>query len=178
MSPFKSIKGRALGKLLEGYKSSDIGKGFGEEELPISPITATGGTKVTNVGDGYIYHVYEQVQVGSPKQDYFTVTAGNNTVEVLVIGGGGGGGSMPGTNGAPEAGNNGSNPGGGGGGAAVGPVGTLRPGSYPLTVGAGGRGRGATAPGPNPAFPANTFGQDGEPDHCRRISRGLFGCSY
>ena len=29
MSPFKSIKGRALGKLLEGYKSSDIGKGFG-----------------------------------------------------------------------------------------------------------------------------------------------------
>ena len=29
MSPFKSIAGRALGKLLEGYKSSDIGKGFG-----------------------------------------------------------------------------------------------------------------------------------------------------
>ena len=29
MSPFRSIKGRALGKLLEGYKSSDIGKGFG-----------------------------------------------------------------------------------------------------------------------------------------------------
>ena len=29
MSPFKSITGRALGKLLEGYKSSDIGKGFG-----------------------------------------------------------------------------------------------------------------------------------------------------
>ena len=29
MSPFKSINGRSLGKLLEGYKSSDIGKGFG-----------------------------------------------------------------------------------------------------------------------------------------------------
>ena len=29
MSPFKSIKGRALGKMLEGFKSSDIGKGFG-----------------------------------------------------------------------------------------------------------------------------------------------------
>ena len=29
MSPFKSIAGRALGKLIEGYRSSDIGKGFG-----------------------------------------------------------------------------------------------------------------------------------------------------
>ena len=30
MSPFKSIKGRALGKLLEGYKSSDMmQQGFG-----------------------------------------------------------------------------------------------------------------------------------------------------
>ena len=33
MSPFKSSKGRTLGKLLEGYKSSDIGKGFGSGGL-------------------------------------------------------------------------------------------------------------------------------------------------
>ena len=48
MSPFKSIKGRALGKLLEGYKSSDIGKGFGSgddsggSEIG-GPHSATGG---------------------------------------------------------------------------------------------------------------------------------------
>lgn len=29
MSPFKSSAGRSLGKLIEGFKSSDIGKGFG-----------------------------------------------------------------------------------------------------------------------------------------------------
>ena len=29
MSPFKSIKGRALGKLLEGYQTSTLGQGFG-----------------------------------------------------------------------------------------------------------------------------------------------------
>jgi hypothetical protein len=29
MSPFKSVKGRALGKLLEGYQTSTLGQGFG-----------------------------------------------------------------------------------------------------------------------------------------------------
>ena len=29
MAPFKSSKGRSLGKLIEGFKSSTIGKGFG-----------------------------------------------------------------------------------------------------------------------------------------------------
>ena len=29
MSPLKSVKGRALGKLLEGYQTSTLGQGFG-----------------------------------------------------------------------------------------------------------------------------------------------------
>ena len=125
----------------------------------IVKITATGGTKNTSVGDGYIYHVFEQTAVGSPNSTTFQITDGNNTVEVLVIGGGGGSGSMPSV--AP-AGSNGGNPGGGGGGAAVGPVGILGPGTYPLTVGAGGKGRGETSPGPPAYSPSNTFATAGE----------------
>jgi hypothetical protein len=43
MSPFKSIKGRSLGKLLEGYKSSDIGKGFGSGD------DGGGGANISNI---------------------------------------------------------------------------------------------------------------------------------
>ena len=50
MSPFKSIAGRALGKLLEGYKSSDIGKGFGSGGGGGGPITASGGTLIDESG--------------------------------------------------------------------------------------------------------------------------------
>ena len=46
MSPFKSIAGRALGKLLEGYRSSDIGKGFGSSD---------GGNAITAVGGSIVY---------------------------------------------------------------------------------------------------------------------------
>ena len=58
MTPFKSIKGRALGKLLEGYKSSDIGKGFGSGSGG-DVIKATGGTKIEDV-NGYTYHVFNE----------------------------------------------------------------------------------------------------------------------
>ena len=58
MSPFKSIKGRALGKLLEGYKSSDIGKGFGAGSSGPGE-KATGGTKIEDV-NGYTYHVFNE----------------------------------------------------------------------------------------------------------------------
>ena len=88
MSPFKSITGRALGKLLEGYKSSDIGKGFGSGSGGADvPVTATGGTKIID-GD-YTYHVITSY-TPSPEQN-FTVLAGNAEVDWLVLGGGGGG---------------------------------------------------------------------------------------
>ena len=84
MSPFKSSKGRNLGKMLEGFKSSDIGKGFGGGA---DVIKATGGTKIENV-DGYTYHVFNEF-VAAP---YMQFTANTDlTCEWLVLGGGGGG---------------------------------------------------------------------------------------
>jgi len=87
MSPFRSIKGRALGKLLEGYKSSDIGKGFGAGGSSSGPAVATGGTKIID-GD-YTYHVITSYNPSAEQN--FTVLAGNAEVDWLVLGGGGGG---------------------------------------------------------------------------------------
>ena len=83
MTPFKSIKGRALGKLLEGYKSSDIGKGFGSGG-PV--VKASGGTKIEDV-DGYTYHVFNEFS-GVNLDFTANVTL---TCDWLVLGGGGGG---------------------------------------------------------------------------------------
>ena len=163
MAPFKSSLAKSGKKLLGVSNQPDLSLRGATQTTRFtpSPITATGGTKNTSVGDGYIYHVYEQTAVGSPNPSTFQITSGNDVVEVLVIGGGGGGGSMnPGPGNTPP-GQNGGNPGGGGGGAAVGPVGSLGPGTYPVTVGGGGRGRGATNPGPAPYRP-NTYGTAGE----------------
>ena len=92
MSPFKSIKGRALGKLLEGYKSSDIGKGFGSGGGGAgSKITlATGGTKTQYTQGTKVWTVHEFTSTGPST---FVVQGGSSEeVRVLVVGGGGGGG--------------------------------------------------------------------------------------
>jgi len=82
MSPFKSITGRALGKLLEGYKSSDIGKGFGAGGSTVN--AATGGT-YTVAGDSH-YHVFTY----GNGPETFNVIGTITNCEVLVVGGGGG----------------------------------------------------------------------------------------
>jgi hypothetical protein len=73
MSPFKSIKGRALGKLLEGYKSSDIGKGFGsddgggavDEDGTVSkPFTSITNAYSANVSNGMYYFQNSGVNSG------------------------------------------------------------------------------------------------------------------
>lgn len=81
-------------------------------------LTASGGTTFTS-GD---YKVHKFSTVGS---DTFTVSSGADTVEVFLVGGGGSGSTDSG--------------GGGGGGACV--YGTsvpITPGTYPVTVAAGG----------------------------------------
>jgi hypothetical protein len=60
-----------------------FGRGAAEVAAPV-PISATGGT-VTTPGNGYKYHTFT-----SPGT--FTVSSGNNTIEVLAVGGGGAGG--------------------------------------------------------------------------------------
>ena len=44
MAPFKSSAGRSLGKLIEGFKSSTIGQGFGSGGAGGGGLTVTGGT--------------------------------------------------------------------------------------------------------------------------------------
>ena len=94
MAPFKSGKGRNLGKLVKGYKSSNIGQGLGSggSSTPVG-FTATGGTEYTLADPGsptgyYKYHAFTNPGI-------LTTTAGANTAEsldFLAIGGGGGGG--------------------------------------------------------------------------------------
>lgn len=76
MSPFKSIKGRALGKMLEGYKSSDIGKGFGsggggssdEDGTALNPFTSISNAYAANAQNGMHYFQKAGVNSGLPFQ--------------------------------------------------------------------------------------------------------------
>nr|BAR39900.1 hypothetical protein [uncultured Mediterranean phage uvMED] len=125
MSPFKSIKGRALGKLLEGYKSSDIGKGFGGGSSP-SPgfVQGTGGT-VSGLYDPtseFAYHTFL-----SP--GYLSLVGDVDNADIFVVAPGGGG-----------AGGNGASGGGAAGGIVLLSGTTLRQGEYTITLPAGGVG--------------------------------------
>ena len=148
MSPFKSIKGRALGKLLEGYKSSDIGKGFGSGDGGSSKITsATGGTKTFYTQGNKIWTVHEFTSTGPSS---FTVENGSSDeVRVLVVGGGGGGG--------------GGCPGGSGGGGSGAVIHrddvSFAPGTYTLNIGTGGSGQ------PNTGNTPGGFGGDTTLNH-------------
>ncbi len=135
MSPFKSSAGRQLGKMLEGFKSSDVGKGFGAGGAAAGgDAQATGGEVLlgTSYVDGnktYKYHYFKSP--GSfimPEKATF-----DGDLDVLVVAGGGSGGNRSGG-------------GAGAGGIAVGQnvafpgTGQL---SVPITVGNGGSVSGA-----------------------------------
>ena len=132
MSPFKSIKGRALGKLLEGYKSSDIGKGFGSGGgsggLDLSaPHQATGGEVSAKLdSSGFAYHTFTSPGI-------FTMTGGVEDAQILLVAPGGGG-----------AGGNGGSGGGGAGGIVHLTGHTLYPGIYAVDVPGGGAGGAST----------------------------------
>ena len=88
MSPFKSSAGRSLGKLIEGFKSSTIGQGFGSGSGAGSgPYSVTGGYEFQ---DGqFSYHVFTTSNQGT-----LLLSGGNRITfsDVLLVGGGGGGG--------------------------------------------------------------------------------------
>ena len=133
MSPFKSIKGRALGKLLEGYKSSDIGKGFGsgggggDDDGVSGPYIATGGNvSALRDSSGFAYHTFT-----SPGT--FIMTGGVEDAEIFLVGPGGGG-----------AGGNGGSGGGGAGGIVHLSGHTMKPGVYSIDVPSGGAGGAST----------------------------------
>jgi len=77
MSPFKSIKGRALGKLLEGYQTSTLGQGFGsggsgaaaaENGTVSNPFTSIANAYTAGAGNGLHYFQKIGVNGGGPFQ--------------------------------------------------------------------------------------------------------------
>ena len=134
MAPLRSIAGRSLGKLLEGFKTSTLGQGFGSD--CDCTFAATGGN--TTLFNGYKYHVFT-----FPNSDNFEVTQGYNNVEYLVVGGGGGGASRNisvDTAGGGGAGGLRTNAGPSGGGGAQEAAFLVSPGTYLVTVGNGASG--------------------------------------
>jgi len=134
MAPLRSIAGRSLGKLLEGFKTSTLGQGFGSGGG--SSFTATGGN--TTLFNGYKYHVFTY-----PNSDNFVVTEGSTNVEYLVVGGGGGGAAR--NTSVDSAGGGGAgglrtNAGPSGGGGVQEAAFLVTPGTYPVTVGNGASG--------------------------------------
>ena len=157
MSPFKSSAGRQLGKMLEGFKSSDVGKGFGSGGGGGTVLQASGGeivlgADVTLDGVDYKYHYFKTPGTFLiPDAAIF-----HEEIDVLVIAGGAAGGQRSGG-------------GGGAGGIAVAekvPFGSGNSGllSIPITVGgggpinnAGGQGRGNSGDPSRFAGPGDTW---------------------
>lgn len=145
MAPFKSSLARSASKLFGVFNQQDLSlRGATQNSKIISNvIQASGGTKSTP-GNGYVYHVFTSPDE-APAPHNFQITGGSGDVNLLVVGGGGGGG-----------GKYGGSAGGGGGGAGVVHdrlLPDLGPGTYPITVGAGGLGN--TYPSTSPANPGD-----------------------
>lgn len=147
MAPFKSGKGRNLGKLVKGYKSSNIGQGLGSggSSTPVG-FTATGGTEYTLADPAsptgyYKYHAFTNPGI-------LTTTAGANTAEsldFLAIGGGGGGGYISPRSPSPYQ----AAGGGGAGGLITHDQSTIviATGTYTVAIGTAGLGSPDTTPG-------------------------------
>ena len=145
MAPFKSSLAKSAGKLFGVFRERDLSLRGATQSTRhiIPPFSATGGTKSTP-GNGYVYHVFTSPAT-SPAPHNFQITSGTGNVNLLVVGGGGGGG-----------GKYGGSAGGGGGGAGVVHdrlLPDLGPGTYPITVGAGGLGN--TYPSSSPGNPGD-----------------------
>ena len=145
MAPFKSSLAKSASKLFGVFNQSDLSLRGATQSIreQVLSITASGGTKSTP-GNGYVYHVFTSPD-SSPAPHNFQITSGTGDVNLLVVGGGGGGG-----------GKYGGSAGGGGGGAGVvhnRVLSSLGPGTYPITVGAGGLGN--TYPSSAPGDPGD-----------------------
>lgn len=148
MSPFKSSAGRQLGKMLEGFKSSTIGQGFGSG-ASASATKMTGGNLVVSSDGEVLYHVFTAPGT-------LTITSGNGPIFYTIVGGGGGGAGygpayFGGVAGQPTTALGFTAYGGGAGGRySPGPTigGNGGSGGGGGTGGAGGRGLNASTPAP------------------------------
>ena len=80
MSPFKSSAGRSLGKLIEGFKSSTIGQGFGSGGAG-GGLTVTGGTLNEDglVDGNYTYFAFTQ------PGNLTAIGTGQKSFDILVV---------------------------------------------------------------------------------------------
>ena len=129
------------GHLLEYFRNTFIRGGGGTNASGGSGLIATGGviSDYTAGGTSYRSHIF--TSLGS-----LVVTSGTATADFLVVGGGGAGGD------GATAGH-GGNGGGGAGGLVEGNALPLEPGTYTMTVGAGGMGA-AVSTYPEGSWPA------------------------
>ena len=142
MAPIKSSLARSAKQLLGLFNTADLGLRGAAQISKVPPpekVTASGGDIVDALapGNGYKYHTFS-----SPGN--FTVTAGFGSlgiIEVLVVAGGGSGSS---TNIAGGA---------GAGGVVLATGYQVTPGTYPVSVGAGGVSPAFS--GPNPTRTGN-----------------------
>ena len=91
MSPFKSIKGRALGKLLEGYQTSTLGQGFGsgggsssgEDGTASNPFTSISNAYAANAQNGLHYFQKASVNSGTAFQLRYAEYDNRGWVEIF-----------------------------------------------------------------------------------------------
>ena len=113
---FKNIKGNIKNSLLDYFVSGKAVQYHSAEFGNIKPFAASGGTKI--IDGSSTYHVF----TGSSD---FTISAGEESIEVLIVAGGGSGAGSQG---------------GGGGGSGIVHSSAINgvPGTYTVTVGGGG----------------------------------------
>ena len=124
MSPLRS-----LGNIISVFNDFYARTGTDASKPLPGPFLATGGAEYVP-GNGYKYHTFN----ATDHSLNFVVSQGAQACEIFVVGGGGSGGKA-------DAG------GGGAGGIALATNKTLEPGTYPVTVGAGGLGRSGPSEG-------------------------------
>ena len=91
MSPFKSSAGRSLGKLIEGYKSSTIGQGFGsgggggsgEDGTISNPFTSISNAYAANAHNGLHYFQKASVNSGNAFQLRYALYDNRGWVETF-----------------------------------------------------------------------------------------------
>ena len=125
MAPFKSSKSRNIGQQIGMWTTSNFGDVLKDPaSFVAAPITASGGTKYTGP-NGMIYHVFT-TSTPAPTAN-LDITGGSGDVMMLAVAGGGAGGRQHG--------------GGGGAGALYYRDDVpFAPGTYAVSVGAGGAG--------------------------------------
>ena len=152
-------RSQSQNRLLDGHVANFFNSnlnagaiGPNSKMLPGTDINASGGTTATYISGLYTYKSHTFTANGG---NTFVVNSGSGDIEYLLVAGGGGTGS------APAGGNR---EGGSGAGGMLTGTTPVSPGSYPLSLGAGGTGGQSGSPtqgGNSTGFSATAYGGGG-----------------